>query len=47
MAYEKHSLFAYKGYPEPSIESAYYYDPNVFLNLFGRAPMTSNRDYAA
>lgn len=47
MAYEKHSLFAYKGYPEPSIESAYFYDPQVFFNLFGRAPMTSNRDYGA
>jgi hypothetical protein len=47
LAYEKHSLFGYKGYPEPSIESAFIYDTDVFKNLPGRAPMTSNRDYAA
>ena len=47
LAYKKHSLFGYKGYPQPSIESAYFYDPHVFVNLWGKAPMASNRDYAA
>lgn len=46
LAYAKHSLFAYKGYPEPSIESAYLYD-NALLWNFGKAPFAYNRDYAA
>lgn len=46
MAYEKHSMFGYKGYPEPSINFAYYYDENISYNLM-RAPFVWNRKYAA
>lgn len=46
MAYEKHSMFGYKGYPEHSINFAYYYDDDITYNL-GRAPFVWNRKYAA
>jgi hypothetical protein len=46
LAYAKHSLFAYKGYPEPSIEANYLYDDELMANP-GKAPFAYNRDYAA
>ena len=46
LAYKKHSMVGYKGYPEPSITFAYYYDENITFNL-PRAPFVWNRDYAA
>ena len=47
LAYEKHSPIAYKAYPQPSIESTYYYDTFFVGNLPGRGPVAFNRDYAA
>ena len=46
LAYEKYSLFGYKGYPEPSITNAYYFDEDIAFNLYS-APFAWNKDYAA
>jgi len=46
LGYEKHSLFAYKGYPEHSITNAYFYDEDITYNL-NHAPFVWNSKYAA